>query len=73
MQVLSQTEIMLISGGREVVNGQRKPSPSLNRPTPGESEHGREINDLFGALTSLGSWIGISLADWIHPAPDIRN
>lgn len=76
MQVLSKTEIEFVSGGfQDISRGKgaaKTPSPSLSRPTPGESEHGRELNDLAGMLTSFGSWIGITLADMVHPAPSLK-
>jgi len=58
---LSLNEIDQISGGAKTPK-----SGTLARPTRGESEKGRELNDLAGALDALGSKIGIGIYDWIH-------
>jgi hypothetical protein len=80
MQLLSESEIKFVSGGFQNVEGNNKtartsasPGPSLSRPTPGESERGREVNDLAAALDALGSWIGIGLYDLFHPAPSNKK
>lgn len=72
MQVLSASEIAFVSGGIQKVSAAKlakrdpSPSPSLDRPTPGESEVGRQINDAAAALNAFGGWLGRSLYDLLH-------
>jgi len=52
-------EIENVSGGR--------PAGTLRRPVADpESELGRQINDIAGALNDFGSWLGSSIYDWTH-------
>lgn len=61
MRELTVKELEFVSGGRVNVS-----APSLSKPTRGESELGKQINDIAGMLDALGSWIGISIFDWTH-------
>jgi hypothetical protein len=60
MQELTFAEIDLISGGGDAASG------TLARPTRGESEYGKMVNDVAGAAYSFGSWLGIKIYDIIH-------
>lgn len=60
MRELTTLEIALVGGA--IRNG----DPSLARPTRGESELGRQINDIAGMLNEFGGWLGRSIYDWIH-------
>lgn len=78
MHVLSESEITFVSGGFQNVDKKGaktspSPGPSMSRPTPGESERGREINDLAAALNAFGSWLGIAVYDLVHPAPSTKK
>lgn len=61
MQELNMIEIGLVSGA-----GGMPASGTLARPTRGESELGKKINDLFGTATAFGSWLGIKVWDLTH-------
>ncbi|XYJ10704.1 hypothetical protein ACSUZJ_01625 [Telluria sp. B2] len=67
MYELSLNEIDQVAGGEKKSKEKTPPkSGTLPRPTRGESEAGREFNDLMGMLDALGSWIGISIYDAVH-------
>jgi hypothetical protein len=62
MQELTMAEVLMVSGaGKE-----KEESGTLSRPTRGESEYGRMVNDIAGALTSFGGWFGCKVWDWTH-------
>lgn len=65
MQALTFSEIEFICGAGDKPKAEPKPG-TLERPTRGESEYGRNLNDLFGMLTSFGGWIGRTLYDVTH-------
>jgi hypothetical protein len=60
MRELTILEIGLVGGS--IRNG----DPSLSRPTRGESELGRQINDIAGMLNDFGGRLGRSFYDWTH-------
>lgn len=63
MYELKTFEIDFINGGA----GKAQPKAgSLARPSNGESERGKQVNDLAFALDALGSWIGIKVYDLTH-------
>jgi hypothetical protein len=65
MQLLTHSEIEFVCGAGEKSAPEPKPG-TLERPTRGESEYGRNLNDLFGLLTSFGGWLGRTLYDVTH-------
>jgi hypothetical protein len=60
MQELNMLEILSVSGAGGPAAG------TLSRPTRGESEYGKMVNDAAGALNSFGSWLGIAIYDMLH-------
>jgi hypothetical protein len=58
MKELSMTEIDVVSGGEATL---QRP---IDKP---ESELGKQINDIAGAINSFGSFLGGKVYDWTHP------
>jgi hypothetical protein len=65
MYELSLNEIDQVAGGEKKKKELPKPG-TPKRPTNGESEKGKELNDLAFALDALGSWLGITIYDALH-------
>ena len=63
MYELNAFEIDSVNGGA----GKAQPKAgSLARPSKGESERGKEFNDIAFALDAFGSWVGITVYDLLH-------
>jgi hypothetical protein len=60
MQELTMAEVLMVSGAGKAESG------TLSRPTRGESEYGRMVNDIAGALNIFGGWLGCKVWDWTH-------
>jgi hypothetical protein len=57
MNELTMQEIEFVSGG----------AGTLKRPVENpESELGKQINDIAGALNDLGRYLGGKIYDWTH-------
>lgn len=77
MRELNSFEIEFVSGGggkgggggskpRDGGGAGQPPAGTLERPTRGESVLGQQINDVAGALNSLGHWLGPAIYDVTH-------
>ncbi len=60
MQELTIEEVLMVSGAGNAQSG------TLVRPTPGESEWGRRINDIAAAANAFGGWLGCKIWDLTH-------
>lgn len=64
MRTLDIEEIMVISGGNDCSG---ETSGSLQCPVPNpQSELGKSIDDVAGALNDFGSWLGDKIYDLTH-------
>lgn len=70
MYELNTLDLELINGGAGKSQPKKdKSSPeagTLARPSNGESEDGKRLNDLAFALDAFGSWLGIKVYDMLH-------